>query len=208
MMRYLALIGFIFSASAGIAQTGDDSTTVEEKDTNRVVSYWIYDTAGFIRIDISEEDTMFVYEFEEFIIRDFSTEEQRKEFEKLKYNVRKVLPYAKLAAFRLQMMEDNLNMISSKREREKYIKETEKAIKDEFMETLKKMSRSQGILLIKLIHRETGKSTFEILKGYRGSTETFYWSMFARMYKADLKSVYDPILDYQIEYIIKHYKLE
>lgn len=197
---------FAFTAFAQVEQM--DSASIADKDSNKMVRYWMYDTTGLIEIQMSEGDTMFVYEFEEYIARDFSTDEQKKEFERLKYNVRKVLPYAKLAAFRLQMMEDNLNMITSRRERDKYIKETEKAIKDEFMATLKNMSRSQGILLIKLIHRETGKSTYDILKGYRGNAETFYWSMFAKMYRADLKSRYDPILDYQIEYIIKHYNLE
>jgi ABC-type transporter MlaC component len=118
------------------------------------------------------------------------------------------MPYAKLAAFRLQMMEDNLHLISDPKAKEKYIKETEKALKEEFIETMKNFSRSQGLLLLKLIHRETGKTTYEILKGYRGSVETFYWGAFAKMYNASLKVEYDPILDYQLDMIIKAQNLE
>jgi hypothetical protein len=162
-----------------------------------------------IVIDSVNHDTLWMYEFDEVYIKDFSTPEQREEYRRLVYNVKKVLPYAKLAAFRIQMMEDNLLLITDQKAKDKYIKETEKSIKDEFMETMKnEFSRSQGLLLIKLIHRESGKTTFEILKGYRGSIETFYWSAFAKIYSADLKVEYDQILDYQIENIIDLYHLE
>lgn len=166
------------------------------------------DTGEVVKIHIDGPDTIFVHEFEEFILKDFTTPEQREQFKRLTYNVKKVLPYAKLAAFRLQMMEDNLHMLTSQKEKDQYIKATEKAMKDEFQESLKVFSRSQGMLLIKLIHRETGKTTYEILKHYRGNAETFYWGAFAKFYNASLKSEYDPILDYQIDWIIKHYNLE
>jgi len=168
----------------------------------------IIDSGDVVRISIDGKDTLFVYDFEEVIIKDFSTPEGREAYKILVYNVRKTMPYAKLAAFRLQMMEDNLQLLTTEKERNKYIKETEKAIKDEFMSSLKLFSRSQGKLLLKLIHRETGKTTYDILKHYRGSTETFYWSTFAKFYDASLKDEYDPILNYQIEMIIKQYKLE
>jgi hypothetical protein len=162
----------------------------------------------YIEINDENQDSILIYEFEEYKLKDFQTEEQRKAYKKLVRNVKFALPYAKLAAFRLQMMEDNLAMIESKKARKKYIKETEKAIKEEFMTSLKKMSRSQGKLLLKLIHRETGKTSYEILRGYRGNAEAFYWSAFAKFYDAKLTVEYDEILDYQIEYIIEAYKLE
>ena len=70
------------------------------------------------------------------------TEEARKKYLKLIYNTKKVMPYAKLAAFRIQMLEDNLNQINGRKERNKYLKATEKQIKREFMEDLKKLSKS------------------------------------------------------------------
>jgi len=161
-----------------------------------------------IIVDSASGDTLMFYRFEELVMKDFTTPEQKEEYRRLKYNVKKVMPYAKLAAFRLQMMEDNLHLIADPKAREKYIKETEKSLKDEFIETMKGFSRSQGILLIKLIHRETGKTTYELLKGYRGSIETFYWSTFAKMYDASLKEEYDPIVDYQLDMIIRAYELE
>jgi hypothetical protein len=166
------------------------------------------DSMIVMRLAIVDGDTILVHTFDEFIMRDLNDPDARKRYLKLKRNVKVVMPYAKLAAFRLQMMEDNLNLIRSRRERDKYIKETEKAIKEEFMESLKNLTISQGKLLLKLIHRETGKSTFEILKGYRGNATTFYWGIVANYYDADLKEEYDPIEDYQIEHIIKMLNLE
>lgn len=161
-----------------------------------------------LRVMVMDGDTFLVYTFDEFVLREFQSDEERLKYLKLVRDIKKVMPYAKLAAFRLQMMEDNLNQITSKKERKKYTKEMEEAIKEEFMESLKKMTVSQGKLLLKLIHRETGKSTFEILKKYRGSATTFYWGTLAKFYKADIKVEFDPIEDYHIEYIIKNLDLE
>lgn len=166
------------------------------------------DSIIIVRKEVYNGDTIIVQTLDEYILRELNGDESREKYLKLVYNVKKTLPYAKLAAFRLQMMEDNLNMLTTKKAKDKYIKETEKAIKDEFMDQLKNMHVSQGLLLIKLIHRETGKNTYEILKGYRGNATTFYWNTLAKFYNADLKDEYDPIEDYQIEYIIKTYKLE
>jgi hypothetical protein len=70
------------------------------------------------------------------------------------------------------------------------------------------MSRTQGKLLLKLIHRETGNTSYEILKKYRGSASTMFYGMWAKMYDADIDVKFDAIEDYQIEYIIKNAKLE
>ncbi len=166
------------------------------------------DSMIVMRLAIVDGDTILVHTFDEFIMRDLNDPDARKRYLKLKHNVKVVMPYAKLAAFRFQMMEDHLNLTRNRREREKYIKDTEKAIKEEFMKELKNLTVSQGKLLLKIIHRETGKTTFEILKGYRGNATTFYWGIIANYYDADLQVEYDPIEDYQIEHIIKMLNLE
>jgi hypothetical protein len=166
------------------------------------------DSTTTVRIEIVEGDTFIVYHLDKFLFKNMDSEADRKAFEKLVYNVKVAMPYAKLAAFRLQMMEDNLHLIKSKREKKKYIKATEQAIKDEFMEPLNKLTVSQGKLLLKLIHRETGMTTYEILKDFRGSATTFFWGMIAKKYDADIRVQYDPIEDYQIEYIIEKFNLE
>ena len=202
-MKRLLFTLSILASLTFLGKAQSDSTKTETKKVN-------LDSVEVVRVivDSASGDTLLFYRFEELVMKDFSTPEQKEAYIRLKYNVKKVMPYAKLAAFRLQMMEDNLHLISDPKAKEKYIKETEKALKEEFIETMKNFSRSQGLLLLKLIHRETGKTTYEILKGYRGSVETFYWGAFAKMYNASLKVEYDPILDYQLDMIIKAQNLE
>jgi hypothetical protein len=166
------------------------------------------DSSMILRKVIMDGDTFYLYSFNQFILKEFNSKKDRDAYIKLVRNVKKVMPYAKLAAFRLQMMDDNLNQLPSNRSKKKYIKATEDAIKDEFIGQLKKLTISQGKLLIKLIHRETGNTTYEILKQYRGSASTMFYGIWARMYNANIDTKYDPIKDYQIEYIIKNAKLE
>jgi len=166
------------------------------------------DSSMILRKVVMEGDTFYLYSFNQFTLKEFNSKKDRDSYIKLVRNVKKVMPYAKLAAFRLQMMDDNLNQLPTKRSKKKYIKSTEDAIKDEFIGQLKKLTISQGKLLIKLIHRETGNTTYEILKQYRGSASTMFYGIWARMYNANIDTKYDPIKDYQIEYIIKNAKLE
>jgi hypothetical protein len=166
------------------------------------------DSGIVLRKVYMDGDTFFVYSFDEFILKEFNSKEEQKAYLKLVGNVKKVMPYAKLAAFRMQMMDDNLNQLVSKRAKKKYVKATEEAIMSEFKSQLQILTRSQGKLLLKLIHRETGNTTYEILKKYRGSASTMFYGVWAKMYDANIRVEYDPIEDYQIEYIIKNAKLE
>jgi hypothetical protein len=106
------------------------------------------------------------------------------------------------------MIEDNLNQLKTKRAKDKYIKQHEKALKEDFEKQLENLSVTQGLLLMKLIHRETGSTTYEILKKYRGSAKAMMWQTFAKFYGSDTKGTYDPLEDYQIEYIIRSLEIE
>jgi hypothetical protein len=166
------------------------------------------DSAVVLRKVYMDGDTFYVYSFDEFILKEFNSKADQKAYLKLVNNVKKVMPYAKLAAFRLQMMDDNINQLTSRKAKKKYIKATEDAIMAEFKAQLQTFTRSQGKLLLKLIHRETGNTSYEILKKYRGSASTMFYGIWAKMYDANISVEYDPIEDYQIEYIIKNAKLE
>lgn len=158
---------------------------------------------------IDGKDTISVYLQKKFSYKgETITKEQKDAFLYLAYNVKKALPYAKLAAFRLQIMEDNLNLMTSEREKKRYVKDCEKAIKKQFMADLKNMTMDQGKILLKLIHRETGKTTWDIMTNYRGGLESLFWQAVAKSYNADMKETYDPVVDYQIEEIIKTLEIE
>ncbi len=165
-------------------------------------------SSALMRKVYMDGDTFFLYTFDEFILKEFESKKEKNSYLRLVRDVKKVMPYAKLAAFRLQMMDDNLNQMPTNRAKKKYIKDTEDAIKDEFIKQLKSLTVSQGKLLIKLIHRETGNTTYEILKQYRGSASTLFYGLWAKMYNANIDVKYDPIADHQIEYIIKNANLE
>lgn len=161
-----------------------------------------------VRYEVVDGDTFPVYAFDEFILRDLNDPEAHKKYLRLVRNVKKTLPYAKLTAFKLQMIEDNLSQLKTKRAREKYIRQHEKALKKDFEKQLKELSVTQGILLMKLIHRETGSTTFEILKKYKGSMNAMMWQTFAKFYGSNTKGTYDPVEDYQIEHIIRSLEIE
>lgn len=214
-LHLLALICFLFfNYTNAIAQSFKDSTLLLDssntlKDTlvlkkpqtkgKRVMRM------GF---EVVDGDTIPIFLFDEVYLKTLPTEEEQKRYKKLVRDVKIALPYAKLAAFRLQMMEDNLSMMKSSRAKKKYINQCEKAIKEEFMNDLKNLTISQGKLLLKLIHRETGKTTFEILSKYQGRLEPLFWNSMAAMYGASTKDSYDVVLDYQIEEIIKKLEIE
>jgi hypothetical protein len=158
--------------------------------------------ACLITLAANAQDTLKTLNLPTFILEAKRDPEYEKRYQKLVRDVKKVLPYAKVAGFRFQLMEQNLQMLPTDKARNEYLKRTEEAIKDQFMDDLIGLTVSQGKLLIKLIHRETGKDTYTLLKTYRGNLTAMYWQGMAKVFTADLKNEYNPIEDWQIEQII------
>ncbi|HEX8516316.1 MAG TPA: DUF4294 domain-containing protein [Bacteroidia bacterium] len=121
----------------------------------------------------------------------FRNKKQQAAWNRTKYNVKKVYPYAILASAKLKEYDRLLSQMSES-ERAKYTKLAEKQLKDEFSEELKKLTVNQGRILIKLIDRETGKTTYSVVKDMRGSFSAFMWQGVALMFNSSLKSEYDP----------------
>lgn len=136
----------------------------------------------------------------------FQTREELKRYILLRRRVFRVYPYAKLAADRLTVLNDRLNEIESKRGRKKYLKRLEKFIYEEFEEELKKLSKSQGRILIKLVHRQTGSTTFDLVKELRTGWKAFVYQTTASLFSLSLKDQYNPeevLEDYLIEDILQ-----
>ncbi len=161
-----------------------------------------------VRFEVVDGDTLPVYVFDEVILNELKDPEAEKRYLRLVRDIKVTLPYAKLAAFRLQVMDDNLRTLKTEKERKKYARKTEKAVKEQFLEDLKKLTISQGKLLIKLIHRETGKTSYEILDEYTNPFTSIFYQTMAKMYGTTLKTTFDPVELYQVEYIIKSLGLE
>jgi hypothetical protein len=126
--------------------------------------------------------------------RTFKNKRQQAAWDRTKYNVKKVYPYAILAAAKLKEY-DRLLAQMSESDRAKYTKLVEKQLQDEFGETMKNLTVNQGRILIKLIDRETGKTTYNVVKDMRGSFSAFMWQGVALMFNSSLKEEYDPAGD-------------
>jgi hypothetical protein len=201
----------LMAQSSDSSKSISDTTVVVKTDSVVKKDSVVRDFSSYripIRYEIVDGDTFPVYQVDETYIRKQQDPDAKKRYLKMVRDVKKAMPYAKLAAFRMQMMEDNLALLKTKRARKKYIKACEESIKKEFMDDLKNLTRRQGIYLMKLIHRETGKSTWEIMKNYRGGASALFWETMASFYGASMKVEYDPITDHTMEYIIESYNLE
>ncbi|MDQ3049669.1 MAG: DUF4294 domain-containing protein [Bacteroidota bacterium] len=117
--------------------------------------------------------------------------ENLKKYLRLRRDVLRAYPYAKLASQQLKFINDSLVNIKSERARKKFIKETEKDLKERFEKDLKKLTYTQGRILIKLIDRETGSNSYSLVKELRGTFQAFFWQSLARVFGSNLKSEYD-----------------
>jgi hypothetical protein len=118
----------------------------------------------------------------------------------------KVYPYAKMAADRLDSLTRHLATLTKNREKRKYTKKIQKYIEGEFSEKLKKMSRTEGQILVKLIHRQTGRTAFDLVKELRNGWRAFWYNTTASMFDISLKREFDPENekeDYLIEDILQ-----
>ncbi len=128
---------------------------------------------------------------------------QQIRYDKLVHNVKKVYPYAKLAGQKLREYRDILDTIQGERARKIFMKKAEKELEAQFGNEIKDLTFSQGKILIKLVYRETGNSTFDIVKDLRGGFTAFIWQTMARIFGYNLKNGYDPAgEDQAIEQVI------
>ncbi len=168
--------------------------------------------AQLVETDSIENDSIvFNTELEELVIGgDGLTVDEKKQLLLLRRRVLKVYPYAKLAAEKLTMMDSNMKKLKTDREKKKYAKIVEKYLENEFESQLKKLTRKEGQILVKLIHRQTGLSTFDLIKDHKSGWKAFWSNRMAKLFDINLKSKYSPATvaeDYAIEgYLIKAFE--
>ena len=160
------------------------------------------DTLSLNNSDIIPLEEVFVFGKEPI----FKTEEDRNRYLILKYRVKKVYPYAKLAAEELQRINKVLDTLPNNRQKKKYTQKIQEETENKFSQELKKLSRSQGRILIKLIYRQTGASAFNLVKELRSGWRAFWYNNTAWFYDLSLKSIYEPMQveeDFWIEDILQ-----
>ncbi len=106
--------------------------------------------------------------------------------------VRKIYPYALHASDLLDEFDKEMGVINSKRKKRKFSKESHKTLKTDYNYVIRDMYRSEGLLLMKLIHRETGLTAAEIIKKYRGKFSSSLYKNLGKIWDQDLNVKYDP----------------
>lgn len=152
------------------------------------------DTFPFINLEPIYVNTDFV----------FKTRRQKEQWTRVKFNVKKVYPYAILAAAKLKEYDYVLQKIEDKNLKKSFLRACEKDLRHEFEDELKGLSVSQGKILMKLIDRETNKTTYEIVKQLRGSFQAAMWQALACLFGNSMKVEYDAqVEDIMIERAVK-----
>lgn len=144
---------------------------------------------------IEDGDTIPIFTLHPVTIIDSLDPEYYKKLQayyRLRYSVLKVYPYARLLAIKLSEINSHLATLQTKKERKQYMKQAEEQLKKDFEKDLKSFSESQGRVFTKLIDRETGHSSYDLIKELRGSVKAFFWQNFALFFGQNLKSRYDP----------------
>lgn len=135
--------------------------------------------------------------------RKFASKEAFDQYRRLRYNVIKVLPYARFAGQRYRQLERDLATTSDRKKQKAYVRSCDKEIKDLFNREVKNLTISQGEILIKLIDRETGNSSYELVQDLKGSVSAFVMQSVAKIFGHNLKSKYDVDQERDIESIIR-----
>ena len=146
------------------------------------------------RAIVIDGDTMWVADLDEVYIfptRRFSSRRERRRYTRLIYNIKKAYPWAKMAGEKLAEVEVKMDSLETEREQKAYIKVVEKEMLKDYKDDLKKLTVTQGRILIKLIDRETGDTSYELVKELRGKLSAAFWQALARLFGSNLKAEYD-----------------
>ncbi len=172
----------------------------EIKQDTIPTEYIIIEGDSVPRVSIDLDEVMLLHKLK------FDSRKDRIRYLILRRKTIKVYPYAKMAAERLDSMNARMATLTKTREKKRYTKRVQKYIEGEFSEELKKLTRTEGQILVKLIHRQTGKTAFNLIKELRSGWRAFWYNTTASMFDISLKREYNPLNekeDYLIEDVLQ-----
>lgn len=144
---------------------------------------------------IENGDTMWCYLLPELPVYQqikFKSAKQWRQYNRLVYNVKKTLPLAQRVNLLIKETYEHLEQLPDKKSKDRYIKQVERDIKKQYTPEMKKLTYSQGKLLIKLVDRECNQSSYEIVKAFLGPARAAFYQVFAWTFNASLKKEYRP----------------
>jgi len=182
-------------------------------DTNCQERLKILKDTVYVESVVINGDTMPHIELREVPIippRYFRNRFEERQYWRLVYNLKKVLPYSKIVASTVQQVEKKLAAVPSDKERRKFMRQLEDSLWKEYEADMREMTITQGKLLFKLIDRQTQNTTYYWINSYRGSVSAFFWQGMARLFGTNLKSEYNPegddrLIEQIVTYIEKGY---
>ena len=152
--------------------------------------------AGYYHfIEPSTGDTLAMIVFNPVIIyprERFRNKSEEKLYWKTVRDVKKTLPYAKLISSTLLETYEYIDTYQTEKQKRAYLKRFEKELFEQYKPQMKKMTKSQGKMLIKLINRETNQSSYSIVKAFLGTFRAGFWQTFSKFFGASLKAGYHP----------------
>lgn len=202
MKRLLIILLVLLSTASGYSQvmepTRPDSTLLRDTVLN---VYHVLKTATF------DGQTYPLVELKEITVYGKMSREAKFNYRKharLVYNVRRVYPYAIIVRNELGRVDRLLETMPDEKDRRNFLQSYEKEIFNSYEDDMKKLTFTQGKILIKLIDRETQNTSYDLIRQYRGKFSATFWQSVARIFGADLKSDYDPEgEDYLIEQVVR-----
>ena len=187
MRKLFHIVLFLFVVSAKLS--GQVPIEVDSaRKLNNFDGYLVYG-------DVIDGDTVIHVGLRQIIIRPpfrFTSRKQYRRYSRLVRYVKKVYPYSRIVAEQLNEIHSHLDEYKTEKEKKEYLKRKEQELKDQFEGKLRKLTYTQGRILVKLINRETGYTTYAIVKELKGSLNAFFWQSVARIFGNNLKMEYDP----------------
>lgn len=127
--------------------------------------------------------------------RKFANKRDYRNYRRMIHNLKVVYPYAQIAKYKIAEMDVNYRSLKTDKERKEYVKQVEEELKNEFEDQLVKLTFTQGRLLIKLIDREVGRTTYAVIRDLKGGFSAVFWQTLARLFGSNLKAEFEAMGD-------------
>ena len=147
-----------------------------------------------VRLQVNSNDTFYLARMQDIWVYPqmvFTSKKQERFYWKPVRDVKKTLPFAKELAIEMRVADQQLALLPDDKARRKWWKQHEKYLFKKYENDFRRMTASQGQMLMKLMDRESDKTSYEIIKHYRGKASANFWQFVAKLFKNDLKEEYD-----------------
>ena len=192
MMKKVFIVTFSLLLSCVLYAQEEGDELLPEEPVNYKLKLQRY---RYVKPLIEKGDTMWCYLLPELWVYPplkFKNEKQRRAYNRLVYNVKKVLPIAQQVNGLIEETYETLEMLPTQKAKNAHISAVERDIKETYTPQMKKLTYSQGKLLIKLVDRECNQSSYEIVQAFLGPAKAAFYQVFAWTFRASLKKEYHP----------------